>query len=326
MAQLTLGPLTVTVTPVAAMKCFVGLQQWAARGTREARAECRLFSDDFFPYLLGRPDDEPVDWFCACAVGDIRRLERRYGLSTQTAVQFMYLLRNTLEHRGNQEAALWYALTYEDWLQRFVASPYARLGERAAELCADRGIRPFLPALGAAASFGPGLAGKYAPSLRAVAVQLDAICARPHPELNFLETLLHEQAHAAIHGAMGDDGERRELAWLDELAAVLSSQAALLEAAVQLGDEGLRREAEAFVIWSRSTYAYGELAVACLRDAGDPWLPWRAWQQIFDLPADERRNYATCGVILPILRRLGWPISFPYRYGDRYVTCFVNPV
>ena len=66
MAQLTLGPLTVTITPVAVMKCFVGLQQWLAHGSPEALAEYRCFRNDFFPYLLGRPDDEPIVWFCAC--------------------------------------------------------------------------------------------------------------------------------------------------------------------------------------------------------------------------------------------------------------------
>ncbi|NTU81631.1 MAG: hypothetical protein HGA45_19990 [Chloroflexales bacterium] len=326
MAQLTLGPLSVTVTPVAVMKCFVGLQQWVARGSPEALAECRLFRDAFFPYLMGRPDDEPIDWFCACAVSEIRRLERRYGLSLQTVIQFMYRLRNTLESRANQEAALWYALTYDDWLQRFAESPYARLGEHAAQLCLARGIQPFRPALGAAASFGPGLAGTYVPALCAIAVQLDAICGAAHPELNFLETLLHEQVHAAVHAALGDDVGRRELAWLNELAAVLSSQAALLEAAEALGDPALRQEAEACVAWSRSQYAYSDLALACLRDTGAPWLPWLAWQQVFDLPPAEQRNYATCGVITPILSRLGWPIQLPYSYGDRYVTGFVHRV
>lgn len=326
MAQLSIGPLSVTVTPVAAMKCFVGLQQWVARGSPDALREYRIFKDSFFPYLMARPDDEPVDWFCACAVGEIRRLERRYGLSLQTVVQFMYRLRNTLEYKENQETALWYALTYADWLERFAASPYARLGELATRRYIDRGIQPFLPAFGAAASFGPGLAGKYTYTLRAIAVQLDAICASEHPELNFLETLFHEQVHAAIHAAMGDDEERRELTWLNELAAVLSSQTALLEAAAELGDPAILHETETYVAWSCATYAYGDLAAACLRDAGDPWLPWKAWKQIFALPPARRLDYAMCGVITPILRGLGWQISFPYEYGDRYVTCFVNPV
>lgn len=324
MARITLGPMTITVTPVAAMKCFVGLQQWAVRGTPDALAEYRLFSRDFFPYLMGRSDDEPIDWFCACAVGEIRRLERRYGLSLKTAVQFMYLLRNTLESRENQEAMLWYALTYDDWLNRFAASPYMRLGERAAQICVARHIASSLPALGAAASFGPGLAGKYIPHLRAIAIQFDTVCHTVHPELNFLETLLHEQVHAAIHAAMGDDDDRRELEWLNELAAVLSSQAALLEAALELGDYALCREVETFITWSRATYAYGELALACLRDTNDPWMPWSAWQQLFALPPAEQRNYATCEAITPILRRLGWPISFPYGYGDYSVSCFLN--
>lgn len=325
MAHLELGPLSITVTPVAAMKCFVGLQQWVARGSPADLAEYHLFRTSFFPYLLGRPDDEPIDWFCACAASEIRRLGRRYGLARQPVVQFMQLLYNTLESRSNQEAALWYGLTYEDWLQHVGESPYAQLGTRAAQICVARGIAPFRLALGAAASFGPGLAGSYVPPLRAIAIQLDAICATPHPTLNFLETLLHEQVHAAIHAALGDDAERRELAWLNELAAVLSSQAALLEAAAELGAPGLRREAEELVAWSRAHYAYGDLALACLRETGDPWLPWQAWQQIFSLPLAEQRNYATCGVITPLLQRLGWRLRFPYHYGDRYVTCFVNP-
>lgn len=326
MAQLALGSMTITVTPVAVMKCFVALQQWVARVSPEALVEYQLFRDAFFPYVLGRPDDEPIDWFCACAVGEIRRLERRYGLSLATTVGFMYRLRNTLERRANQDAALWYALTYDDWLQRFAESLYAPLGERAVAIYAASGIQPMRPALGAAVSFGAGLAGKYVPALRAIAVQLDVICAAAHPELNFLETLLHEQVHAAIHAAMGDDAQRRELTWLEELAAVLSSQTALLAAAEELGSPGLRQEATAFVAWSRAQYAYGDLATACLGDAGDGWLPWRAWQQVFALPPDDQRNYATTNVITPILHRLGWQVAFPYHYGERYVTCFSNPV
>jgi hypothetical protein len=324
MAHLTLGPLSVTVTPVAVMKCFVGMQQWVARGSPDALAEYRLFSTDFFPYLMSRPNDEPVDWFCACAVSEIRRLERRYGLSLPTVIQFMYRLRNTLELRANQEAALWYALTYADWLQRFAESPYARLAENAAQICIAQGIQPFRPILGAAASFGPGLAGKYIYALQAIAVQLDTICASAHPELNFIETLLHEQTHATIHAALGDDDKRRELTWLNELAAVLSSQTALLEAAEALDDPALCQEAETFVAWSRSQYAYGDLALACLHDTDAPWLPWQAWRKVFALPPEEQRNYATCAVITPILTKLGWAIQFPYTYGDRYVTSFVQ--
>lgn len=326
MTQLTLGPLSFTITPVAVMKCFVGMQQWVARGSPTALAEYRLFRDGFFPYLMGRPDDEPIDWFCGCAVSEIRRLERRYGLSLQTVIEFMYRLRNTLEYRANQEAALWYALTYADWLQRFAESPYARLAEKATQICVSRGIQPFRPALGAASSFGPGLAGKYVPTLSAIAVQLDAICDSAHPELNFIETLLHEQVHAAIHAALGDDEERRELEWLNELAAVLSSQTALIEAAAALGDHALQQEAASYVAWSRVQYAYGDLALACLRDTRFPWLPWQAWQAVFALSPDDQRNYATCAVITPILNRLGWPIQLPYRYGDRSVTGFVNRV
>jgi hypothetical protein len=323
-ARLTLGPLHLTVTPVAAMKCFVGMQTWVARGTPEALDEYRRFGEHFFPYLMARPDEEPIDAFCTAASAEIRRLERRYGFSLGTSVQFMYLLRNTLEHRENQEHMLWYALTYADWLERFAESPYARLGAHAAQVCVERGLEPFRPAFGAAASFGRRLVGKYVPALCAVAVQLDSVCASQYPELNCLETLLHEQVHAAIHAARGDDERRRELRWLEELAAVLSSQAALLEAAAAMGDPALLHEVEQFVAWSRTTYDYGDLALACLRDTNDPWLPWRAWQAIFALPPAVQRDYATCKVITPLLNQLGWMIRFPYHYGKRYVSCFVH--
>lgn len=86
------------------------------------------------------------------------------------------------------------------------------------------------PGLAAAHAFGNTVYGQYAPHLRAICLQLDVICGHLDAEVNFIETLLHEQVRAVIHQHMGDEPGRRELTWLNELAVVLTSQSAIRKA------------------------------------------------------------------------------------------------
>ena len=61
-----------------------------------------------------------------------------------------------------------------------------------------------------AACLGNDIGGLYMPWLRAVCVQMDVVCATTHPEVKFLETLLHEELHAVTFLQLGDDPARVE--------------------------------------------------------------------------------------------------------------------
>jgi hypothetical protein len=69
------------------------------------------------------------------------------------------------------------------------------------------------------------------------------------------------------------------------------------------------------------------LADAVLKETGDPLLGLKAWKRIFELKDSDKRNYAKNNIITPILRNLGWQVTFPfYYYGatyKKYVTVFV---
>jgi len=153
-----------------------------------------------------------------------------------------------------------------------------------------------------------------------VCVQLDVIAHSTQPELQFLETLLHEQVHAAIDAAVGTDERRHELVWLNELAAVLTSQLALRSAAADLLPPFLAARVGTHLDEMRAEQQYGDLAAAVLADSGDALIAWKAWQRIGALPAPERNQYARDRIITPILRDLGWKVRFPYAFGNKLVT------
>jgi hypothetical protein len=127
---------------------------------------------------------------------------------------------------------------------------------------------------------------------------------------------------------MGDAGDRLELTWLNELCAVLTSQYALQVAGEQvLAPFAYNRLGQAIRL-IRSKQEYGDLADAVLKETGDPLLGLKAWKRIFELKDPKKRNYAKNDIITPILRNLGWQVTFPfyYYYGakyKKYVTVFV---
>ena len=172
-------------------------------------------------------------------------------------------------------------------------------------------------------SFDSAVFGKYVPSLEAVCVQMDTISGSECPKIQFIETLLHEEVHFVIHHNMGKDDKCSELIWLDELAAVLTSQYAIESAATELQNNQQSEQVKKCLRKIRDKQKYGELAVAVLRVTSDDLLPWKAWKQIFKLPRAEKHNYAEEKIIKSILHNLGWKVEFPYKYGNKYVTVFI---
>jgi hypothetical protein len=151
---------------------------------------------------------------------------------------------------------------------------------------------------------------------------MDVVMAHGHPEVNFIETFLHEDIHYAIHENMGEDKARPELTWLDELAATITGKHAILEAAREVDGVSLKDVTNALAE-IQSKERYGPCATAVLNEATNPLVAWRAWEKIFALEPETKKNYARERVIVPILKACGWDVEFPFRYGDRSVNVFV---
>ncbi len=321
--RIQLGSAEILCSPVTIMKSFVGAASWYVRGSPEELDEYRRFRADFFPYLMAQPDDQDLYDFCDAAIAEVDAVKQRHGLESDLLFHFGWKLKNTLVSYRNRDAVLDFADEYGEWLASWVDGPWGELACQAVAQAEAWGLTPFRPTLCAVRSFGDAIYGKYVSFLQAVCLQLDVIRNRGDAELCFIETMLHEQVHAVIHRQMGDDPERRELRWFEELTAVLTSQSAIRNAARRHSD-ALRRDVVQVLARLRRQQRYGDLANAVLRDARHPLIPWMAWQAIFALPPDERRDYAVGEVIEPILQRLGWPVCFPYHYGDLVVTCFAH--
>lgn len=322
MARFDIGSISLWVSPVSIMKCFVGIG-WAATGSEAELREYSIFCDEFLPFLISQDNEMPIDDFCKISIRKIDEIMENRNLESNLVTQFSQKLKNILKDQKNRENARLYAFRHTIWLTAWMNSPFGKIGNRAAQKVEKWGVQPLHEALGAAASFGNAIFGKFVPSLQAVCVQLDVIYQNECSELQFIETLLHEEIHAVIHTRMDEDETRYELAWLNELAAVLTSQFAIESAARELQDMKIIEQVERCLNYMRRRQQYGTLADAVLRDTENPLIAWRAWERIFDLPQEKKRNYARNSVITPILHELGWNVEFPYTYGNKYVTVYV---
>ncbi len=109
---------------------------------------------------------------------------------------------------------------------------------------------------------------------------------------------------------------------LHELAAIMTSQHALLQAARQIDSPARLWRVTRTLERQRDEQRYGDLARAVMRATNMPLLPWRAWRVIFRLPPEIQRDYARDEVITKIFHGLGWKVDFPFCYADKYVTVF----
>lgn len=321
MPTFDIGGISFSCSAVSIMQCWVGIG-WYAHGSQEDIQEFRLFSDHFFPFLLSQDTETQIQDFCKKAIAKIDEILQLHQLRTQFISNFAIRLKGRLND-ANQCRATQFAQEYEKLLHTWLSSAIGGCGQIAGQLLREWGLTPPYKGLGAVGSFGSAVYGKYVPDLKAVCVQLDVISQSDFPALQFLETLLHEEIHAAIHNMMGDDDDRLELTWLDELCAVLTSQHALRVAAQRMLSEETCEQVEKDIAEIRSKQKYGELAHAVLEETKDPLIALKAWQRIFELPDAQKRNYARDSVITPILHDIGWSVQFPYEYGDKYVTVFV---
>lgn len=305
------------------MKCFVGAANWRVRGTPDELREFQIFTGELFPFLIQLPNDMGLEAFTSAAIDEINAIQRRHELRSDLIFSFSWRLKNTLNSTANHDAVWRYTQRYRDWFESWIETPLGEVARSAATQTAQWGVEPLDTGLAAVGAFGNAVYGKYVYPLRAVCIQLDVICGTTDSQLNFIETLLHEQIHAAIHARMGDDPERPELVWLNELAAVLTSQHAIFCAALATGNYDLIGRVASGLKTLCDEQQYGRLASSVKRATHDALLPWRAWQTVFDLPPEVRSHYARNRVITPILHDLGWQVTFPYHYGDYSVTVFV---
>ncbi|WP_448543730.1 hypothetical protein [Roseiflexus sp.] len=327
MTTFKIGSIEFTISPVSIMQCFIKAN-WRAKGSKKSIQEFRVFAGHFFPFLFSQDTEMDIEEFCDASTNKIDEILQSQELQTDLITRFAKLLKGRMAP-DNQQQAIQLAQEYEKKLEAWLSPPWNALGEKATQLLSTWGLPPPYRGLGAIGSFGNAIFGQYVPDLRAVCVQLDVVAARSaHPEIKFLETLLHEEVHAAIHCGMGDAGDRLELTWLNELCAVLTSQHALQVAGQQVLAPPGNNQLEQAIRLIRSNQEYGDLADAVLKETGDPLLGLKAWKRIFELKDPEKHNYAKNNIITPILRNLGWQVTFPfyYYYGatyKKYVTVFV---
>lgn len=322
MARFDIGSIPLWVSPVSIMKCFVGIG-WVARGSEAELREYRIFCDEFLPFLINQDNEMPIDDFCKISIEKIDEIIERHSFKLNLVKNFSQKLKNTLKSQKNRKNATFHARTYVAWLTTWMNSPFSQIADQAVQKIEEWGVQPLHGALGAAASFGNAVFGKYVPSLQAVCIQFDVISQNECSELQVIETLLHEEVHAVIHSRMGEDESRCELVWLNELAAVLTSQYAIKSAIEELQDTDTAEEVKKCLEYMGNRQEYGKLANAVLRDTGNPLVAWKAWEHIFELPPNQKRNYARNSIITPILHEVGWHVEFPYTYDNMYVSVFV---
>ncbi len=321
MARYQIGEIAFHVSPVSIMQCWVGIG-WQARGSAEEIREYRSFTRQFFPFLIEEECEQPIDKFCSKAVDKMNQIITKEQMGSTHICGFAKRIRGRLDS-DNQRRVTYYSEKYNQKVQQWLNSPIGRCSPRAVSLLADWELEPPYPGLAAIGAFGNAVFGQYVPSLQAVCVQLDIIDQSDNPELEFFETLLHEQIHAAIHKRMGDDDDRPELTWLNELCAVLTSQFALKVAAKENLDQAAFKHCMKSLDLMREKQKYGELAAAVRKETRNPLIACAAWRQIFKLSDTQKRNYARDRIITPLLHDLGWRVTFPYSYSDKYVTVFV---
>ncbi|MDQ2996082.1 MAG: hypothetical protein M3R61_03360 [Chloroflexota bacterium] len=319
--RLSVGSLTIWMTPVSMIKGLVGMDWNHATFTSADQRDFLRVTGIFLPFFLSRPNDQQIGPFCDAAVERLNLALKHVGLTTESVVKFVRHMQNTLSFQKNRDEALFYTIFYKDWLDAWRNSSYGRIAERALDILSQLGAHQLPDVLGVAACLGNDICGLYVPWLRAVCVQMDVVCANTHPEVKFLETLIHEELHAVTFAQLGDDPARVELEWLHELGAVLTSRHAILRAAREIADSDALQTIEDHFDLTQYELFYGKLAECVLRETGDMLVAWRAWQRIFQLPPAQRRAYATCAVVTPILRRAGWNVSFPYRREGVAVDC-----
>jgi hypothetical protein len=326
MTTFKIGSIEFTISPVSIMQCFIKAN-WRAKGSKESIQEFRVFAGHFFPFLFSQDTEMDIEEFCDASTNKIDEILQSQELQTDLITRFAKLLKGRMAP-DHQQQAIQLAQKYEKKLEAWLSPPWDALGEKATQLLSTWGLPPPYRGLGAIGSFGNAIFGQYVADLKVVCIQLDVVAARSaHPEIEFLETLLHEEVHAAIHCGMGDAGDRLELTWLNELCAVLTSQHALQVAGQQVLAPPGNNQLEQAIRLIRSNQEYGDLADAVLKETGDPLLGLKAWKRIFELKDSDKRNYAKNNIITPILRNLGWQVTFPfYYYGatyKKYVTVFV---
>lgn len=319
MARFTIGALPFIISPAGVAKCFVALSAWQLHGHLRDREQFNAFCSALMPRVIAYGDGQRLVLFCSRVNGEMGRILVRHNMTLPPVRAFHRMLRRLLQSEAYQQRVIAQAEEYERWLAAFLASPYGPLAARAVAYLAAWDVLPARPTYGAVGSFGAQVAGKYVPWLDACAVQMDVACAGPHPELRFIETLLHEQVHAVVAYRMGRDDCRRELEWLHELGAILTSQHALGRAAAELGSSALRAEVRAYLALSRRTTAYGDLAEAVLRETQTPEVGWAIWSRIIALRRITKQDYACRRVLAPLLIASGWEVRLPYRYAGGIV-------
>lgn len=323
MANVTLGPVVLRASAAAMMKCMVGLHSWhTAQGLHGQDAAAALYRE-LCQDVMARPDTLELHTLAAEIAVRLGAIQRGQDAAESYAQRLRAFVRNH-DDRAQLEQT---ASQIETWLHGLADSAYGRLAACALEVLAELGAtlpgaQPFRDAYVTIAPPGQASTGQYVPWLAAVAVQIDTILRGPFPELEFIETLLHEQVHAVIHERMADGGEHyQRLPWLNELAAITLSQYALGRAYASLrGEPALANVPDALRI-SREQQEWGDLASAVLRATREPLVGWRAWQAIFARGAYARRNFAHRTMLPPMLAEAGWPASFPFHYGAHSVDC-----
>lgn len=319
MSHFQIDQISVHVSPASLLKCAIGLQLWYSRDAALQRPELAVFFEQFSRYVMQQPNDLPLPDLSAAVAAQLVKL-RGHGPLPATE-RFSHGVRKILRSPEHRAAAERCAGDFADWLGRFGQSPYHQLAARALAVLGQAGITlagagGFRDAYAVLAPADRPSTGQYVPWLGAIAVELDSILASAHPELEFVETLLHEQIHAVIHSHMDDQGEHyRQLPWFNELSAIALSQYALARASASMRGQLGHDEVPAALRESRANQPWGALAAAVLREVGDPLMLWRAWQAIFARGSYVRRNYAHRDVLPAILEQAGWPARFPYRYG-----------
>lgn len=322
MACFRFGNISFWISPVSIMKCFIGIG-WVARGSEEELEEYSIFFNNFSHFLMEQDNEMEIHQFCEIITDKIDEITQNYNLKSELIKKFSDIIKNTLKNPVNQTRAIQYANEYSKWVLGWINSYFGEIAQLAVSKFNDWKVEPLKDALGAVGSFGNAVYGKYVPSLEAVCIQMDTVSESECPEIQFIETLLHEEVHFVIHHHMGEDDERPELTWLDELAAVLTSQYAIESVAIELKSNNKIQQIIECLKKIRNKQKYGELAEAVLKDTEDALLPWKAWKEIFRLPEDQKRDYAKEKIIKPILHNLGWKVEFPYEYGNKYVTVFI---
>ena len=277
---------------------------WNPSGSPEYVKEFNTFTSQLFPYLFAQDCEEELETFCNKARDKIEQIINEYKLESLGGVeQRLYNMMQPTYIRYAKNDSKEYTQKVQSWLE----SPIGKCGTSAANQLTAWGIEPPYRGLSAISKYGKNIYGMYFHSIKAVCVQLDVI-AKEDPEVEFLLTLLHEEIHAAIHKEMGDDDDRKELTWLNELVAVLTSYAALRaidKKTLNSNDEAKLVEA---LDRNLNTVNYGDIAKTALRDTSDPLVALKIWKHIFKLSPEDGRDYSLERIIKPIAHQYGWTI------------------